>query len=66
MTEPITKVDREEFKTGTLSYRIFDVELKTCYDVSIDEVQMGFSILIVEDDTRQNFSVAREKVLGIA
>ncbi|MBQ3441730.1 MAG: hypothetical protein IJG33_00645 [Selenomonadaceae bacterium] len=66
MTEPITKVDREEFKTGTLSYRIFDVELKARYDVSIYELQMGFSILIVEDDTRQNFSVAREKVLGIA
>ena len=66
LTEPATKVDREEFKTGTLSYRIFDVELKTRYDVSIDEVQMGFSILIVEDDTRQKFSVTRENVLGIA
>ena len=66
LTEPINKVDREEFKTGTLSYRIFDVELKTCYDVAADEVQMSFSILIVEDDTRQKFSVTREKVLGIA
>ena len=66
MTEPITKVDRAEFKTGTLSYRIFDVELKTCYYVAVDEVQMSFSILIVEDDTRQKFSVTREKVLGIA
>ena len=66
LTEPITKVDRNEFTTGTLSYRIFDVELKTQYAVSANEVQMSFSILIVEDDTRKKFSVTREKVLGTA
>ena len=66
LTEPVTKVNCDEFKTGTLTYRIFDVELRTRYDVSVDEVQMGFSILIVEDDTREKFSVTREKVLGIA
>ena len=66
LTDPVTKVARDEFKTGMLTYRIFDVELKTRYDASVDEVQMGFSILIVEEETREKFSVTREKVLGIA
>lgn len=66
LTEPIIKVDRAEFTSGILSKRIFNVELKTQYDVAADEVQMSFSILIVEEDTRQKFSVTREKVLGIA
>ena len=64
LTELVTKIDSKEFKTGTLSHRIFAVELKTHYDVAADEVQMSFSILIVEEDTRQKFSVTREKFLG--
>jgi len=66
LIEPIIKVDRAEFTSGILSKRIFNVELKTQYDVAADEVQMSFSILIVEEDTRQKFAVTREKVLGIA
>ena len=62
----LTKVDRNEFKKGVLVDRIFDVELKTNYDVAADEVHMGFSILIVEYDTRKKYSVTREKVLGTA
>ncbi|MBQ4403950.1 MAG: hypothetical protein II857_06010 [Selenomonadaceae bacterium] len=57
------KIDRNEFKYGT---KIFDVELKTRYDVAADEVNMGFSILIVQDETRQKFSVTREKILNAA
>ena len=64
LTESITKIDQNEFHTGTLNYRIFDVELKIYYDVAYDEVKTSFSILIVEEDTRQKFSVTREKVLG--
>lgn len=66
LTEPVIKVDRNEFKIGMFSSRIFDVKLMTHYDAIADEVQMSFSILIVEEDTRQKFSVTREKVLGTA
>lgn len=74
LTAPITKVDRNEFTTCVPTWRIFETELKTHYDVDADEVQMSFSILIVDigftmlkinEETRKKFVATREKLLGI-
>lgn len=75
LTSPITKVDRNEFTTCVPTWRILETELKTHYDVNADEVQMSFSILIVDigftmlkinEETRKKFVATREKLLGIA
>lgn len=75
LTSPVTKFARNEFTTCVPTWRILETELKTHYDVATDEVQMGFSILIVDigftmleinEETRKKFAVTREKILGIA
>lgn len=63
LTESIEKVDRNKFKCGIVTKTIFDVELKTRYDVAADAVSIGCSILIVEEPTLEEFTLTHEKIL---
>ena len=66
MTESVEKIDRNEFKSGVVKKTIFDVELKTRYDATSDEISIGCSILIVEEPTLKEVTLTREKVLSAA